>query len=72
ADTLKPTALTIEDLRERHPGVDEESLRARLIAGRGREGLPVPSKLSKAKTSAPPIGPARVLHRTKNQPDIER
>lgn len=72
SQTVKPQPLTMEELRSRHPGLDEETLRARLIAGRGREGTPVPSKLTRVETSTVTTGPAHTAHRTRNQPDIER
>lgn len=70
--TVKPPPSTMEELRRRHPGLDEETLQARLIAGRGREGTPLPSKFTKPEASRATTGPARTPQRTRNQPDVER
>ncbi|WP_026552617.1 hypothetical protein [Arthrobacter sp. H20] len=45
----KPERMTIEKLRERHPGVDEETLRARLFVERTREGAPIPGTLTRGQ-----------------------
>ena len=47
--TVKAEPMTLEKLREQHPGLDEETLRARLVAGRAREGSPLPAKLTRAQ-----------------------
>ncbi|MBG6191689.1 hypothetical protein IWX64_002656 [Arthrobacter sp. CAN_A212] len=57
----KPERMTIEKLREQHPGLDEETLRARLFVERAREGAPIPATLTRGQKptehAAPPRGP---------------
>ncbi len=66
---------TLAELRAKHPGADEETLRAFQIAGRGRAGSPIPTPLTKGEESAALAGstaPARAPHHTTNEPDLER
>ncbi|MUK01605.1 relaxase/mobilization nuclease domain-containing protein [Vibrio cholerae] len=71
----KPQESTLEELRAKHPGADEETLRAFQIAGRGRGGSPIPTPLTKGDGAAALTGstaPARAQHQTTNEPDLER
>lgn len=67
---------TLEELRAKaHPGADEETLRAFLVAGRDREGSVVLTPLTKGEGSAALAGstaPARVPQHTTNEPDLGR
>jgi hypothetical protein len=49
AHTVKREPMTLDKLRAQHPGLDEETLRARLVAGRFREGSAVPTKLTRGE-----------------------
>ncbi|MET1087676.1 MAG: hypothetical protein ABWY04_11250 [Arthrobacter sp.] len=74
AQTIKAQLLTMEVLREKHPGVSEEALRARLIAERSRGGSPVPTALTRPEVlqqagSIRPEDPNRDNH---TNPGIER
>lgn len=73
--SVKPQEATLKELRAKHPSAEEETLRAFLIAGRGREGSAVPTPLTKRGGTAALAGltaPARAPQHTTNEPDIER
>ena len=72
AQTVRPERVSLERLREQHPGMDEETLRTRLFVERTREGAPIPTKLRKGDTSLETTAPARRPGLGRNQPDIER
>jgi hypothetical protein len=75
AHTITPQPLTMEALREQHPGASEEILRARLIAERSRGGSPVPSTLTRAEMTLQQAGPSRPQEPVRDQnpnPGIER
>lgn len=57
--TVKPERMTIEKLREQHPELDEETLKARLVAGRSREGAPIPATLTRGQKPTEHAVPAR-------------
>lgn len=54
--TLKAQPVTMEALREQHPGASEEALRARLIAERSRGGSPIPTALTRAEKTLQQAG----------------
>jgi hypothetical protein len=56
AQTVKAQPLTVEGLREQHPGASEEALRARLLAERSRGGSPLPRTLTRPETVPQPAG----------------
>ncbi|UKA73455.1 relaxase/mobilization nuclease domain-containing protein [Arthrobacter sp. FW306-06-A] len=73
--TIKAQPLTMEALREQHPGASEEALRARLIAERTRGGSPIPTTLTRAEKTLQQAGPAgpQEPHRDHHpKPGIER
>ncbi|MHA7277959.1 hypothetical protein ACX80O_15800 [Arthrobacter sp. Hz1] len=55
----QPERMTIEKLRERRPGLDEETLRARLFVERAREGAPIPATLTRGQKPTEHAAPAR-------------
>lgn len=59
AQTVRAQPLTVEALREQHPGASEEALRARLLAERSRGGSPVPTILTKPEKTLQQAGPTR-------------
>jgi hypothetical protein len=75
SQTIQSQPLTMEALREQHPGASEEALRARLIAERSRGGSPIPTTLTKMHRTLQQAGltrpeePNRDHHRN---PGIER
>jgi hypothetical protein len=74
AQTIKAHPMTMEAMREQHPGASEEALRARLIAERSRGGSPVPTTLTKTDRTLQQAGPGRgePNRDQKPNPGIER
>lgn len=73
--TIEVQPVTMEALREQHPGASEEALRARLIAERSRGGAPVPTTLTRAEKTlqqAGPAGPQEPHQDHHTKPGIER
>jgi hypothetical protein len=70
--TLKPERMTLEKLREQNPGLDEETLRSRLVAGRAREGAPVPTTLTRGGKPAEYAGPVQGPEQAEVQRGVER
>lgn len=73
AHTIKAQPMSMETLRQQHPGASEEALRARLMVERARGGSPLPSKLTRPDRAMLQAAPARTegTHR-QNNPGIER
>lgn len=72
---IKGQALTMETLRERHPGASEEALRARLVAERSRGGSPLPTTLTRAEKTLQQTGTTRTAEPNREHhpnPGIER
>jgi hypothetical protein len=74
AQTVKVQPVTMETLREQHPGVSEEALRSRLIVERSRGGSPVPTTLTRPEPALHQAGAVRPeeLNRDQPIPGIER
>jgi hypothetical protein len=75
AQTIKAHPMTMEELREQHPGASEEALRARLVAERSRGGSPIPTTLTRPDRTLQQAGAARpqVANRDHQpNPGIER
>jgi hypothetical protein len=75
AQTIKAHPMTMEELREQHPGASEEALRARLIAERSRGGSPIPTTLTKPEKTLQQAGPIRPEEPSRDHhpnPGIER
>lgn len=75
AQTITAHPMTLEALRERHPGASEEALRARLIAERSHGGSPLPTTLTKPEKALHQAGPSRHEEPNRDQhpnPGIER
>lgn len=73
AHTTETQPVTMDALREQHPGASEEALQARLIAERSRGGSPIPTTLTKPEPALQQAATSRPEEPNRNQqPDIER
>ena len=73
--TIKAHPMTMEAMREQHPGASEEALRARLMAERSRGGSPIPTTLTRPEPTLQQAGPIRSEEPNRDhhpKPSIER